>query len=328
MEFPGDSAGGLMITEFLVCKEDLSVREMVEDMRKHRKSYSDYNVQYIYVVTWDGMLSGVLPLRELILASRDLSISAIMIKSPLSVNTDVHLDVLLEIFDDHKYLAVPVVDPKGIFAGVVRREDVEEADAERASDTLLKVSGLWGGEELRSMPLRERSMRRLSWLSINIVLNIISASVIAFYMDTLTAVIALVVFLPIISDMSGCSGNQAVAVSLRELTLGLVRPMEIFRVMRKECLVGIVNGLALGCLLATVAFMWKGNPYLGLVVGGALALNTVLAVTLGGLLPLVLKRLNFDPALASGPILTTVTDMCGFLLLLSFATAAMDSLIS
>ena len=176
------------------------------------------------------------------------------------------------------------------------------------------------------MPLRTRSFRRLSWLSINIVLNVIAASVIAAYQDTLSAVIALAVFLPIISDMSGCSGNQAVAVSIRELTLGLVRPYEFMRVVFKEGGVGIINGLALGVLLGTLAFLWKSNVYLGLVVGTALALNTILAVLLGGLIPLLLKALKLDPALASGPILTTVTDMCGFFLVLSFATVLLGKL--
>jgi magnesium transporter len=321
MEYPEDSAGGIMATEYLSCREHVLVGNMIEDLRKHRKTYSDFHVQYIYIITNNGTLSGVLPLRELILAAGELSVADIMIKNPLSVHVNDMLENLLAIFEEHQYLAVPVVDEQDRLIGVVRRDDVEEADAQRASDTFLKLSGVWGGEELRTMPLRERSTRRLSWLSINIVLNIISASVIAFHQDTLSAVIALAVFLPIISDMSGCSGNQAVAVSLRELALGLVRPRDLLRVLRKEFGIGILNGLALGLLLAVVTLLWKGNPFLGLVVGGAMALNTILAVALGGLLPLVLKRLNIDPALASGPILTTVTDMCGFLLLLGFASA-------
>ena len=176
------------------------------------------------------------------------------------------------------------------------------------------------------MPLLERSWHRLSWLSINIVLNVAAASVIALYQDTIQAAITLAVFLPIISDMSGCSGNQAVAVSLRELTLDLVRPYEVLRVLWQEIGVGIINGTLLGALLGTLAWLWKGNPYLGLVVGGALALNTVLAVALGGAVPLILRHMKKDPALASGPILTTVTDMCGFFLVLSFATALLPRL--
>ena len=127
-------------------------------------------------------------------------------------------------------------------------------------------------------------------------------------------------FLPIISDMSGASGNQAVAVSMRELSLGLVKPYEVGRVWRKESSVGLINGIALGLLIGAVATIWDGNPWLGLVVGVTLALNTLIAVSIGGTVPLLLKRLGVDPAVASGPILTTITDICGFFLALSLAS--------
>jgi magnesium transporter len=126
--------------------------------------------------------------------------------------------------------------------------------------------------------------------------------------------------------MSGCSGNQAVAVSIRELTLGLVRPKELLRVLTKESSIGIINGLVLGCLLGGAALLWKGNPYLGLIVGASLAANTFVAVSFGGLVPLILRGLRTDPALASGPLLTTVTDMCGFFFVLSFASILLPRL--
>ncbi|MEP1643358.1 magnesium transporter, partial [Rhodopirellula bahusiensis] len=121
--------------------------------------------------------------------------------------------------------------------------------------------------------------------------------------------------------------NQAVAVSMRELSLGLVRPSEMLRVWLKEISVGLINGTVLGLLVAVVAVVWDGNPYLGLVVGVALCANTLIAVSIGGTVPLLLKRLGFDPAVASGPLLTTVTDMCGFFLVLGMATAMLDRLI-
>ena len=203
---------------------------------------------------------------------------------------------------------------------------IEEAVNKRKTKSFLNLSGIVGGEEFRTMPLLSRSGRRLSWLSVNIVLNIMAASVIAMYQDTLAAVITLAVFLPMVSDMSGCSGNQAVAVSMRELSLGLVRPAEILWVLAKEARVGLINGLVLGLLLGSIAYLWKGNPWLGLVVGGALAANTMVSVTLGGMLPLLLKRLKLDPALVSSPLLTTVTDMCGFFFVLSFAAAVLPKL--
>lgn len=322
-QYPPDSAGGLMITEYLVYSEDARVRDVLDDMRAHAEQYATYDVQYAYITTLTGSLVGVLQLRDLLLSAPMTPLAAIMIKNPLQLPTSATLEELQQFFDRYAFFGVPVTEQKRGLVGVVRRADVEEAVGDRADQTLLKISGIVGGEELRSMPLVSRSLRRLSWLSINIVLNLIAASVIAVYQDTLAAVVTLAVFLPIISDMSGCSGNQAVAVSLRELTLGLVRPHELLRVLAKEAWVGIANGLVLGALLGVVAWVWNGNAYLGIVVGGALALNTLVAVSLGGAIPLILRRFQLDPALASGPILTTVTDMCGFFFALSFATAAL-----
>ena len=141
---------------------------------------------------------------------------------------------------------------------------------------------------------------------------------IALYQDTLERAIVLAVFLPIISDMSGCSGNQAVAVSIHKITMGLVRPRELLRVLTEDPPIGVINGIVLGILLGGAAILWKGNPWLGLVVGVSLAANTLVAVSLGGLIPLFLRGIRSDPALASGPLLTTITDMCGFLYIISF----------
>ena len=320
MGYPEDTAGALMITEYLAYDLHRQVKDVLDDLRQHGEQYSDYDIQYAYVVADTHKLVGVLRLRDLLMAPRHQRIQEVMVKKPLSVDVHTSLRDLRDFFRQYTFLGVPVVDDLGHLVGVVRSSSVREAANKRNNQLFLKFAGIVGGEEFRSMPLVKRSSRRLSWLSINIVLNIIAASVIALYQDTLEKAIVLAVFLPIISDMSGCSGNQAVAVSIRELTLGLVRPKELLRVLTKESAIGIINGLVLGCLLGAAAVLWKGNPYLGLIVGAALAANTFVAVSFGGLVPLILRGLRTDPALASGPLLTTITDMCGFFFVLSFAS--------
>ena len=244
-----------------------------------------------------------------------------------TVNAGVSLGELEQFFNENDIAAVPVIDERNFILGIVRRRSVLAALTEKAEADHLKMAGIVGGDELRSMPVIVRSKRRLSWLSINIGLNIVAASVITLYEDTLSAVIALAVFLPIVSDMSGCSGNQAAAVSMRELTLGAAQPGDVVRVWGKEVVVGLINGLALGLLLGFAAWVWKGNIALSCVVGLALAINTVLAVSIGGTVPLILRRLNIDPAVASGPLLTTMTDMCGFFLVLSLASLVLPRLV-
>lgn len=327
MAYPPDSAGGLMITEFLSYGDSLTVGDVLDDLRAHAERYRSFDVQYAYVVSASGMLVGVLRLRDLLLSSPAQTLSAVMLDDPLRVRDNSRLEELERFFERHPLLGVPAVDANGVLVGVVRSVDVEQAADERTNRSFLKFMGIVGGEELRTMPLRYRSMRRLSWLTVNILLNIIAASVIAFHQDTLSAVIALAVFLPIISDMSGCSGNQAVAVSMRELTLGVIRPSEIWRVLSKEAAIGVINGIVLGLLLGLVGWLWQGNLMLGVVVAASLAANTLIAVCFGGLIPLVLRGCGQDPALASGPILTTITDMTGFLLVLTIAGAVLPWLV-
>ena len=323
LEYDADCAGGLMHTEFVSVRTDSTVADAVSEIRSAADVYAKFSIQYLYAVDGGGRLEGVVPLRALLLSRPSALVSDVMIEKPLALSVDDDLDHLYEIFEETEFLGAPVVDVQGVLLGVVERSAVDEATLDQAEADHMKSLGISSGEELRSMPPLERSRRRLAWLSINIVLNLLAASVIAAYEETLQGAIALAVFLPIISDMSGCSGNQAVAVSLRELSVGVVRPGEIGRVLVKEITVGLLNGLALGVLLGAVALAWRGDPTLGLVVGLALAINTVLAVSIGGSVPLAIKRFGWDPALASGPILTTLTDVCGFFLTLSFASAVL-----
>ncbi len=322
-----DTAGGLMITEYLAYTDDKTVGEIIQDMQDHGEEYADYDVQYAYITDTGGRLKGVLRMRDLLFTAKGRPAAEVMIANAVHVRDNQPLEQLTQFFGEHRFFGVPALDSSGRLVGVLRRSAVEEASAERANSIFLRVSGIIGGEELRNMPLAKRFSRRLSFLSLNIVLNVVAASVIAMNMDVLDQVIALAVFMPIISDMSGCSGNQAVAVSIRELALGLAKPRDFLRVFRKELAVGLINGFALALLLGFVAFLWKGNPWLGVVAGTALGLNTVIAVCFGGLVPLMLKGLKLDPALVSGPMLTTVTDMCGFFLVLTFAGFALDKLV-
>lgn len=319
VEYPDDVAGGLMITELLVYPENLTLEQLREDFHKNADRYRDFQVQYAFVTNPNDELVGVLRLRDLLLAKPEQTVGQLMIQDPISANDLSSLDEMRQLFEEHSFLGVPVTADAGELLGLVTRAAVEEAIGERADQDYLKTQGIVR-EELRSMPTITRSRRRLAWLSINIVLNMLAASIIAVYQEILTQVIALAVFLPIISDMSGCSGNQAIAVSMRELSLGLARPADLFRVWLKEITVGLIIGISLGLLVAIVAYAWKGNIYLGLVVGVALSINTLISVSIGGTLPLLMKRLNMDPALASGPVLTTVTDVCGFFLVLSIAS--------
>jgi len=325
ISYPSDCAGGLMMTEYLSYTGGTRVRDVIADLASRTEDVPLYLLQQILVVWPSGRLRGAVNLSAIAFANPDGRLSQ-FIEATEPVRLDADLETLNEFFENFDQVVAPVVDQSRRLRGVLRRRAVFDAIADKADEDAMKRQGIVGGDELRSLPVHVRASRRLSWLSVNILLNIVAASVIAMYQETLAAAIALAVFLPIVSDMSGCSGNQAVAVSMRELSLGIVRPEDVLRVWLKEVSVGLLNGIALGCLLALAAWLWQQNVWLGLVVGGALALNTIIAVSIGGTVPLILKGMQIDPALASGPILTTVTDMCGFFLVLSLASVALPLL--
>jgi magnesium transporter len=323
-QYDPDTAGGLMELETFSFQIDQTVgavlKRLIED-----DSFERHRGQHPYIVDESGKLLGVVSLRDMLRSRRAVKLTDIL-HQPISVQPETSQEALVDLFDENPFLGIPVVNASGILIGVVSRIELAEAELERAEHESLARQQI--GDELRSMPTLLRSRRRLAWLSSNIVLNIIAASVISAYEETLAAVIAIAIFLPMVSDMSGCSGNQAVGVSMRELSLGLTRPVDLFHVLKKELGVGIINGIVLGILIGIVAWVWKDNVFLGVVIGMALAMNTLIAVSIGGTVPLILKNFGIDPAVASGPLLTTVTDMAGFFLVLSLATLFMPQLIS
>lgn len=314
-----DSAGGIMATEYVALKDSLSVSQAVKLLREKYSRHGDERATYVYTVTLKGELSGVLQMRDLVTRQPNQIIQDIKIHDVACLHVDSSKYETAQMFRRNRYLALPVVDGTQRLVGVITADDVVDLIQEITTEEMMKMQGV-SADETRSMPVMSMVKRRVSWLSINIFLNMIAASVIVLYTDTIKAVIALAVFLPIISDMSGVSGMQAVAVSIRDLALGKTSPKELWKVLWKESRIGFLNGLILGTEIGFVAYLWKGMPLLGVVVAVSLWLNTILSVCLGSILPLILKRFNFDPAIASGPLLTTVTDLMGFLIVLSTAT--------
>jgi len=324
-EYASDTAGGLMELDAFSFQSDETVGAVLKRLLADDEEFERYRGQHPYILDESGKLIGVVSLRGLLRSKRTVLLADIM--SPVvSVLAATSQDELVTLFDENPFHGVPVVDDQGMLLGVVSRIELADAELVRIEHDSLSRQKI--GDELRSMPTLMRSRRRLTWLSSNIVLNIIAASVISAYEETLAAVIAIAVFLPMVSDMSGCSGNQAVGVSMRELSLGLTRPRDLFHVLKKEIGVGVINGIVLGILIGIVAWLWKDNAYLGLVIGLALTLNTLVAVSIGGTVPLALKHFGIDPAVASGPLLTTVTDMVGFFLVLSLASLFMPQLLT
>lgn len=324
LKYHEGTAGGIMVTEFVSYPQDARVGDVLRDLQDNAEQYADIGIHYVYIESVRGVLVGVARLRDLVLAPHQRLLQEIMIVNPIYVLEDTPLQELDTFFERYSFSDVPVTDPGGRMVGLVRRADVEQAVGEERERALMRYGGHIGGEELRSMPMRERASMRLVWLFLNMALSIAAASVILGHQETVSRLFALVFFMPIICNMSGCSGNQAVAVSIRELTLGLIKPRDYFRVWTQEVSVGVMNGVVLGAIMGVVAdTFWRESPLLGVIIGAAFTLNVLIAVSLGGLIPLALKALRLDPALGAPPILTTLTDMCGFFLVLTLAQAGL-----
>jgi len=330
LDYPEDTAGGLMITEMLAYRDDWTVDQIVSDLRHRAEEIHDrdYEGRYLYLIDQQRKLTGVARLRSLLLAPPGPSRQVKLEKDLVCVQDTQTLEELQGVFERADYTALPVTDADGKLLGAVRRAAVEEAVADRSEEQLLKFGGIIGGEELRSMPVLTRCARRLTFLVPNVFLFMMSMGVIAMFEPVIAKVTALAIFLPLVGGMSGASANQSVAVSIREMALGLVRPPDVGRVIAKEAVLGLVDGVVLGLLLSVVAAIFGGNIVLGAIVGAAFAANSVLAVCLGAAMPLLLKRMGIDPAMASSPIVATLTDMAGFFFMLSLAWLAMGHLVN
>jgi len=326
LEYDDDTAGGLMITEYLAYPAEQDVKAVRHDLRQHADRYNEFEVRYLYGVDEEGRLVGVCPMRSLVMAQPGQPLRNTLITTPITVNVHTPLSELEDLFDRVDLMAVPVLDEAGKLTGIVRRAAVQEAISESAKEDLAKFGGIIRGEELRSMGLKSRAARRLAFLLPILLLLMVSATIIALFEQTVERVPILAAFLPVVAGLCGSGGGQAVAVSMREISLGLIKPSDFFLVLGKELAVALVSGLLLGLVLFFLAWGWRGDPWLAMVIGGAIPVVMIVAKAVGGTVPLVLRAIGLDPAMASVPVVTTIVDLSSFLTVLVLATLAMTRL--
>ena len=320
LRYDEDAAGGLMITEYLHYPDHLTVEAVADDLREHGERYEAFEVRYVYATDERGGLAGTVPMRRLVMARRGTAVRDLMAEYPATVTVDTPVADLEDLFDRIDLSAVPVVDEALRLCGVVQRAAVQEARGEAAEEDLAKVGGIVGGEELRSMPTLRRAGRRMMFLVPIMGLMMVSAAVISLFRDTVERVPLIAAFLPVVAGLCGSGGNQAVAVSMREISLGLIKPADLGRVAVQEAVPALLNGLALGLLLFGVVLAWERDATLALVIGAAVPGTTVVATVIGGGVPLLLRAAKLDPAMASGPVVTTLVDLTAYFSVLVLAT--------
>lgn len=317
LAYPEDTAGGIMNLPPPSLRRFMTVSEAFQFIKS---IYHDANqVFYLYVLDRNGRLIGVVNLRALILAEPTQTIEEIMIREVISIRVDMDQEVVAQLFSRYDLLALPVVDAEDHLVGIITVDDVVDVMEEEATEDIYHLAQVGADSEVFGSIVN--SIRaRLPWLYVNLITAFLASAVVAFFEDTIAAVAVLAVFMPIVAGQGGNAGNQTMTIIVRSLALGEIDVSEAWSALRHEFLIGIINGLALGICVGLVAWLWQGNPMLGVIIGLALLGNLIVAAVAGVLVPTTLKRLNIDPALASSIFVTTATDVMGFALFLGLAT--------
>jgi magnesium transporter len=316
LEFPEKTAGRIMNPNVFALSEDLTVGEGISQLQSSRDVEM---VFYLYIVDARRHLVGVTSLRRLLLVSPETPLKRIMTPDVTSVRVDTDQEEAARLVASYNLLAIPVVDEENKLAGVITVDDVIDVIKDEATEDIYRLAGVTSDERVFTPP-GESLTKRLPWLAVNLVTAFIAASVVSLFEHTIDQVVALAVFMPIVAGMGGNAGTQTLTVIVRGIALGELNWGNSRKALFKEALVGLGNGLVLGALGALVVWLMKGNPVLGGVLGLAMVINMFIAGTAGTLIPLGLRAMKVDPALASSVFITTFTDVAGFASFLGLAT--------
>lgn len=317
LQYEDETAGRIMNPNVFSLAEDLSAGEAISTIQTAEDLEM---VFYLYVVDERQHLVGVISLRQLIMVRPTTPLKKIMRTNVISVTTDTDQEEVARQVAHYDLLAIPVTDEENKLVGVITVDDVIDVITEEATEDIFYMAGVDVNDHVYT-PVRASVRKRLPWLAVNLVTALLAATVVAIYEPTIARFSFLAVFLPVVAGMGGNSGTQTLTVTVRGLALGELTWANGRKALWKESMVGIVNGLALGLVAGVAAYIWKSSYMLGVVLGGAMIINMFVAGVTGSIIPVALKRMNIDPAIASGIILTTFTDVTGFLSFLGLATA-------
>jgi len=325
LAYPPDSAGGIMTTRVAVVPPGLTAAEALAAVRKLAQQPRTETVYYLYVTDPDQKLRGVFSLRELVLAPPDTPVAAVMRRGFAAVRPNTDQEQAARLLTEKHLLAVPVVDAGGRLLGIITADDVADVLQQEATEDIYRLGGVYEEEDALS-PLGHSLRVRVPWLLLNLLTAFLAAAIVAPFESTISRVAALAVFMPVIAGHGGNTGTQVATIVVRSLSVGTMRLGDVWRVVRKEVAFGLVHGLLAGGLAAGYALVLSQNPWLALVVVVAMVGNVMVAGLVGSLIPLGLRRIGQDPALASSIWLTTFTDMFGFFALLGMGAVLVAKL--
>lgn len=323
MKYPPETAGRLMTNRFVWIRDYYTVIEAVGKL----KSFAEFaeTINYLYVIDQDRKLVGVVSYRDLLVSEPDEPIRNVMYERVISVTVTTDQEEVARLVEKYDFLAIPVVSDENVLMGIATVDDIIDVVIREANEDIEKLSASGKSIDFETKAF-VAAYRRLPWLILLLFIGIVSGSIISGYEDTLQKVVALAFFMPMISGMTGNTGTQSLAVVVRGLVSNDINKHVIFRLIMREFLVSLIIGIVCGVLISLIAFFWQGSAVLGLVVGISLFLTLIIGTLAGTIIPIILYRLKIDPAVASGPLITTLNDIFSLVTYFGIATMFINHL--
>jgi len=319
-----DTAGGLMQSELIALKDSLKVKEAIPEIKKKIKTTESIN--YVYVVDSKGKLKGVISIANIFTSNTADKLSKIMKKEVVKVYPDLDKEKVAEIFRKEDIMALPVVSKNNTLLGRITADDVLDVMEEEATEDMFRIAGIHPDENIFD-PINRSIKKRLPWLVINLATTILAALTISLFENTLQKVIILAAFMPIIAGMGGNAGTQTLTLMIRGIALNQLNLSNFRKAVFKEVGLGVINGFILGLLMGIIGFFWTKNLAIGIVILLSMTINLFVAGLIGSIIPLTLKLVKIDPAIASSVIITTFTDVIGFFSFLGIATLLINFIV-
>ncbi len=322
ISYDESEAGAHMQTELFKAYIDETIGESVKRLKQMKVEGGLDNAYHVFIVDSRDRFMGMMPMEDLVLQGPDEIYRNVLAKEgalTVAVNPKDSIDKVIELAGNYNMNVIPVVDEFGILLGRITADDIYDLMEKQATDQIYGMAGVQEESE-ESESLLEAGKSRAVWLGINLLTAIAASIVIGFFDSTIESIVALAVLMPIVASMGGNAGTQSLTVTVRQLALGDIDPKEAKRVITKEVLLSLGNGLIYAVVMGVIAYLWFDMPLLGLVIALSMVINLLAAGFFGATIPLVLRGLGVDPAVGSTVLLTTVTDVVGFFSFLGLAT--------
>lgn len=324
LHYEEKTAGSIMTTSFVAFYKDETLKEVMNVLKQEAPAAE--TIYYLYILDDDKTLVGVLSLRDLIVADERVQIEEVMNEQVVSVSAGKDQEEVAQMMRDYNFLAVPVVDFQDHLLGIITADDIMDVMDEEASDDYSKLAAV-SDEERSNDSAIESAKKRLPWLIILLFLGMFTASLIGKFEETLEQVAVLAIFIPLIAGMAGNTGTQSLAVAVRGIATGDYGKQGKFRLLLREATTGLITGSVCGLLIVIIIFIWKGQLFLGILVGISILATLTVATLSGSVIPIFMDKMKIDPAVASGPFITTINDIISILIYFGIATTFMQYLI-